>query len=841
MARDVESLVLSMSADIRRLEKNLNQGQRSFDKTADAIERRQRTLDKNLANLGREAGNFARPVQVAATVALGAITAFSYSAARRAEAVNGAFTQTFRDMPQQAAAATAAISEDFNRLETDIKDNFTQLRSVLTALGVDAAQSIKIVDQLQRRSLDIAAFKDVSDAQAFQAVISGITGETEPLKRFGIVVNETATKAELLRLGFKGNATEASEAAKSIARTNIILRQSADMHGQVARESNTLAEQEKRTRAEFTKAAEDFGKQFLPVAKEVLKWATDALKAFTDLPSGTQAAGLGLLALVAASGPIAAVVGGLQTLIKAAVAARVALAAVAGSAAAGGVAGRAAAAGGAAAAAARFGAPAAVGASVLSLSGDSRQAPLQGQERINNQLAEERRLRGEIQRLQRQGDAEEAARQQAYLGRVQANRRAAQQAAVTPAQRQAEEAAKAIKEADDAAKTALAGLGDFSLSQGQLTPTGPAKADASARAAARKAAADAKRIAELREQLALEVAIDVARASGDEAAVKAAEERQTLARLTAEYEAAGYKNARAQAIERLSLINAAEAAAEAREKAEKEVEIILEGRRRQLQRDADFAERQNDLIADELGYRLQIASLRGDLSQIALLEREEFIHRRINELLAMRPELTEAAGRQIATQEAGELYAAGRDGEMRDQFRSAFSDGIKAAIDGDLGGFFESMADRFTSRMLDNLADDLFDLLSEAAKGFGGSGRAGGGIASFIGSLFGKRATGGPVMAGQPYITGERRAEVFVPNVNGTIIPSVNAAMNKASQGRGSNVVEFRQTINLEGANGDQAIRKIAYEAAAEGGRAAYAQASADIPANIAKRQRYSR
>src|SRR5690606_17848770 len=132
----------------------------------------------------------------------------------------------------------------------------------------------------QRRSLDIAAFRDVSDADAFRAVISGITGETEPLKRFGIVVNETATKAELLRLGFKGNATQASEAAKSIARANVIMRQSAEMHGQVARESDTLAEQEKRTRAEFNKTAEDFGKQFLPIAAEVLKWATQCLKAF---------------------------------------------------------------------------------------------------------------------------------------------------------------------------------------------------------------------------------------------------------------------------------------------------------------------------------------------------------------------------------------------------------------------------------------------------------------------------------------------------------------------------------------------------------------------------------
>ena len=44
-------------------------------------------------------------------------------------------------------------------------------------------------------------------------------------------------------------------------------------------------------------------------------------------------------------------------------------------------------------------------------------------------------------------------------------------------------------------------------------------------------------------------------------------------------------------------------------------------------------------------------------------------------------------------------------------------------------------------------------------------------MGSVIGGLF--RANGGPVKAGQPYIVGERQAELFVPNRSGTILPSV--------------------------------------------------------------------
>ncbi|HEY4268419.1 MAG TPA: hypothetical protein VGM94_09535 [Galbitalea sp.] len=42
----------------------------------------------------------------------------------------------------------------------------------------------------------------------------------------------------------------------------------------------------------------------------------------------------------------------------------------------------------------------------------------------------------------------------------------------------------------------------------------------------------------------------------------------------------------------------------------------------------------------------------------------------------------------------------------------------------------------------------------------------------------GGRATGGPVRAGQPYIVGEHRPELFVPDANGRILPRVPSAMS---------------------------------------------------------------
>lgn len=774
MARDLESLVLTMSADFRRMEKELARGQRNFDKTADAIERRQRQLDKSLSQLGSKFGDFAAPVQTASALALGAITALSYQAAKRAEAVDGAFQQTFRNMPKEATTAAAAVSKEFNRLETDVKENFTQMSSVMTALGLDATQALNVTDQLQRRSLDLAAFRDVEDAEAFRAVMSGITGETEPLKRFGVVVNETAVKAELLRLGFKGNAQEASEAAKVVARANIILRQTADTQGQVAREAGNLTEKEKALRTEFTRTAEQFGKQFLPVATEVLGWATDALTAFNKLPSGTQAAGLGLLTLVAASGPIAMVIKGLSDLIKAAIAARVAIASIPAAGAAG--AAGSAAASGAAGLAARYApvvagvatSPAAALAGTLAVGGDTPRRPLQGQERVNAQLREEERVRQAIVRLTREGDTAEAARQQAYLTRVEARRRADQATLAAPVAAAAAEAAKAKADIDAAVATAP----EFKLSEADKTPVGGGGSGGRSGAVQQRAEeAAAQRRAEAQEALALQRAIDIARASGNEASIKAAEERQTLAQMTAQYEAAGYTDARARAIEHLSYINAAEMAAEEREKAEKQIDDILEGRRRQMERDADYAQLLNDQLMDRLGYEAELARISGADGAIRTAERRLFIEERTLEILRLKLAATEAEARAMAGGEYDTLAAA-EDGRT-------IASNIVSVLRSD--NIWEEAGRRFKDAAWDGVEQLLSSLFAQMGKGGGGSGDW---LSAFASMFTGgrKAATGRSATAGFPVVIGERRPEVFVPNTSGTIIPSVNAAMNRAQQ-----------------------------------------------------------
>lgn len=280
-------------------------------------------------------------------------------------------------------------------------------------------------------------------------------------------------------------------------------------------------------------------------------------------------------------------------------------------------------------------------------------------------------------------------------------------------------------------------------------------------------------LAAQREMLALQAQVELMRAQGRTADAAAGQRQIDILNLTKTLSAAGVEDAQQAATIQVDNLLNAEAAAKGRADAAERSKMFEEAA-------VAAQQRQNDVLLDQIGFRAELARLAGDPKRIEAAERDLFIEQRINELLGDRPGLIAEAERARAREQAiieyDALDSADREGRMRDQFRASFRDGIKAAIDGDMGGFFESLADRFTSRMLDNLADDLFDLLSQAAQGFKAEGGGGGWIAELFKAIP-KFATGGrisgpgtgtsdsiPIMASNgEFIVNAEAARAFAP------------------------------------------------------------------------------
>lgn len=144
----------------------------------------------------------------------------------------------------------------------------------------------------------------------------------------------------------------------------------------------------------------------------------------------------------------------------------------------------------------------------------------------------------------------------------------------------------------------------------------------------------------------------------------------------------------------------------------------------------------------------------------------------------------------------------------------------------DSAAFFEKMQSSLKDGFLDAIAagegfGDTLDMIGKMMKraaaeaiffnsgpfaGGGGGGGLLGGVFDWIGGLFGKRAGGGPVQAGSPYLVNENtpNSEIFVPSRSGAIlnVPQAQAAL----AGGGGSGGPMAITVNVDGANGDQHV-----------------------------------
>lgn len=206
-----------------------------------------------------------------------------------------------------------------------------------------------------------------------------------------------------------------------------------------------------------------------------------------------------------------------------------------------------------------------------------------------------------------------------------------------------------------------------------------------------------------------------------------------------------------------------------------------------------------------------------------LADRDEFGR----EYRISRPDIGQADRSGV---EAFQREIAEAQSRLRDTVRSGLVAGLEAARGG-ADDFAEYLGDKMRQQLLDKVADLLTDLIVSRQ----GSGGVGGALASAAAFVFGGgRAGGGPVQPGRWYDVGERGKERFYPTVPGVIVPTADQ-MRGAS--RLPQQVPVKLSIDLTGANGDETIRRIAYQAAREGTVQALRLANAAMPGRLASYQ----
>ena len=175
--------------------------------------------------------------------------------------------------------------------------------------GANKKESAEMSTRWTTLGADMAAFNNANPTDVLNAMTSALTGEFEPLKKYGVLLNANKVNQYAWTHGIAENGKALTDRQKLLAIDGLMMEQTKDQQGQLARESDTLGAKQNRLNATFADFQLMIGEMLLPIISNFASFLTDTLvPAIGDLSSWiTDMTGIGPDAQVAILGIAGAV------------------------------------------------------------------------------------------------------------------------------------------------------------------------------------------------------------------------------------------------------------------------------------------------------------------------------------------------------------------------------------------------------------------------------------------------------------------------------------------------------------------------------------------------------
>lgn len=178
------------------------------------------------------------------------------------ESVN-ALEVTFSDLGKVAVDELKAISDgaavNFGLSRTEFNGLAVQFSSFATKIAGPGGDVVDIMETLAGRGADFASVMDLDVADAMAMFQSGLAGEAEPLKKFGIDISQASIQAYALANGIGEAGRQMTESEKVQARYGSIMEQTDKTQGDFINTQDSLANATRVLSKQFENMKADVG------------------------------------------------------------------------------------------------------------------------------------------------------------------------------------------------------------------------------------------------------------------------------------------------------------------------------------------------------------------------------------------------------------------------------------------------------------------------------------------------------------------------------------------------------------------------------------------------------
>lgn len=222
-------------------------------------------LDSNSA----KAGYALKKAFLPAAAALGGLAVAAFGAAKMASDFNEEASKSeviFGDASTAIMEFSKTAATSLGQSQTEALKAAGTFGVLGTAAGLTGTDLGNMAVKFTTLATDLASFNNTSPEDAVLALGAGLRGEAEPLRRFGILLDDASLRAKALELGLVKTTKDAlTPQNKSLAAQALILEQTNLQQGDFARTADGAANKQRILTAQIKDAKTNIGKGFLPV------------------------------------------------------------------------------------------------------------------------------------------------------------------------------------------------------------------------------------------------------------------------------------------------------------------------------------------------------------------------------------------------------------------------------------------------------------------------------------------------------------------------------------------------------------------------------------------------
>lgn len=156
--------------------------------------------------------------------------------------------------------------------------------NMASGFGVAEDKAYKLSKGLTELAYDISSFYNVDVDTAFQRLQSGIAGEIEPVRRWGIALDQASMQEWMLKKGIDAKVNSLNQADKAMIRYNMMVEAMAGNGaiGDFARTLITPANAIRILQQQITQLSRAIGSLFIPILIKVLPYVQAFVKVLTS-------------------------------------------------------------------------------------------------------------------------------------------------------------------------------------------------------------------------------------------------------------------------------------------------------------------------------------------------------------------------------------------------------------------------------------------------------------------------------------------------------------------------------------------------------------------------------